>query len=636
MQRAWLAPVVLAVALVIQLTVLDGLSLPRGGVPDLVLVLVVALAIVGGPMRGMMAGFAAGLCTDIAPPGSPLIGQYALVFCLAGWAAGSLGRFTKRSPLRALAAAAVVVAGAEALAAALGKVLEPDQVSVAEIRRFLPVTIAYDLVLCPFALYLLILAMTTKASRSPATSALAGTGQLTVPARAAQARLKGRPHVPRLDPAAARAGDGWVGAPGRHPGSKPLARRGIQFYPGAGQPGSASGYAHQSRLPARPVKLDLSAGRRSDAAIGDIAGNGQGRRWQAGRHPGMMTGAGHQIRFGSELGGSAARQHAPAALASKPPRINFGRWLGGFAARQHAPAALAPKPPRIDFGRWLGGSAARRQEPVGPGRGPVRIDFRGRLGGSAARQYAPVGPGRTPPHIDFGRWLGGSAARQQEPVGPGRGPVRIDFRGRLGGSAARQYAPVGPGRTPPRINFSAHNGGSVSAGDAVRRSTPSRAGAAVPKLRLGASRSALAMTSRAPVRSVPTVHFHTAPAGIAHRPAAAPKFRRRSSLRLAPPTTGLVTGGAQHQTSFRSKRMTRGRSRFRLARRGLGMLGGGGLSTVRRPPARARKQPRFGYGRRSPLRFLTSRGLGGGWLAKRRAGRRSGAMLIGKRTGRPR
>src|SRR5215472_1837527 len=584
MQRAWLAPVVLAVALVIQLTVLDGLSLPRGGVPDLVLVLVVALAIVGGPMRGMMGGFAVGLCTDIAPPGSPLIGQYALVFCLAGWAAGSLGRFTKRSPLRALAAAAVVVAGAEALAAALGKVLEPDQVSVAEIRRFLPVTIAYDLVLCPFALYLLILAMTTKASRSQATSALAGTGQLTVPARAAQARLKGRPHVPRLDPAAARAGDGWVGSPGRHPGSKPLARRGIQFYPGAGQPGSASGYAHQSRLPARPVKLDLSAGRRSDAAIGDIAGNGQGRRWQAGRHPGMMTGAGHQIRFGSELGGSAARQHAPAALGPKPPRINFGRWLGGSAAHQHAPAALAPKPPRINFGRWLGGSAAR----------------------------------------------------QQEPVGPGRGPVRIDFRGRLGGSAARQYAPVGPGRTPPRINFSAHNGGSVSAGDAIRRSTPSRAGAAVPKLRLGASRSALAMTSRAPVRSVPTVHFHTAPAGIAHRPAAAPKFQRRSSLRLAPPTTGLVTGGAQHQTSFRNKRMTAGRSRFRLARRGLGMLGGGGLSTVRRPPARARKQPRFGYGRRSPLRFLTSRGLGAGWLAKRRAGRRSGAMLIGKRTGRPR
>ncbi len=156
MRKAWLTPAALAVALVLQLTVLNGLHLPRGGVPDLVLVLVVALAMADGPVRGMVTGFAAGLCLDIAPPDTGLVGQYALVFCLAGWAAGSLGRLTRRSPLRALAVAAVVIAAAEAMTAALGKLLEPAQVSVAEIRQFLPVTIAYDLLICPFALYLVI------------------------------------------------------------------------------------------------------------------------------------------------------------------------------------------------------------------------------------------------------------------------------------------------------------------------------------------------------------------------------------------------------------------------------------------------------------------------------------------------
>ncbi len=78
----------------------------------------------------MVTGFAAGLCLDLAPPGSQLIGQYALVFCLAGWAAGRLSRAAGRSPLRALGLVAVVVAAAEALAAGLGLALEPAQVTV--------------------------------------------------------------------------------------------------------------------------------------------------------------------------------------------------------------------------------------------------------------------------------------------------------------------------------------------------------------------------------------------------------------------------------------------------------------------------------------------------------------------------
>jgi rod shape-determining protein MreD len=529
MRRVWLAAVLLAVALVLQLTVIDGLHLPRGGEPDLVLVLVVVLAMSEGPLAGTVTGFAAGLCVDIAPPGSPLVGQYALVFCLAGWAAGSLGRLTKRSPLRALAVAALVIAAAEAFAAVLGKALEPNQVSVAEIRQFLPISIAYDLVICPFILYLVILATTSRAGRGAADSALAGTGLLGAQARSKRAGHKPRRvHHPRLDPAAARAGDGWVGGrPGMHPGSKRPARRAVRLHPSAGVPGSASGYAAEARLPARPVKLTLSGRRRGDGAIG----SGHGRHWQSGRHPGLLAGPSHQIRFGGEPGGSAARK----------------------------PALAAP---------W-------------------------------------------------------------------RRPLRINFRGTLGGSAGRQHGPVSPSQRPVHINFRAHGGG-TGAGNG-RLAAPGPVRTAVPRLRMGGSRSALSPSARVTAaRSVPTVHFHTAPKPIARRPAATPKFGRRSRpLSRSTPTTGLVPGGVLEQSTFRARRNPIGTSRLKLSGKGpsLGMLGGSGQSTLRRPPSRSRKQPRFGYGRRSMLTFLTRRRLGGRWLAKQRAGRRSGAWLIGRRTG---
>jgi len=540
--------------------VIDGLHLPRGGVPDVVLVLVVALAMAYGPVPGMVIGFATGLCVDIAPPGSPFIGQYALVFLLAGWAAGSLGRFTKRSPLRALAVAAAVIVGAEAIAAALGKLLEPDQVSVAEIRQFLPITIAYDLVICPFLLYLVILAATTKAHRGVADSALAGTGLLSVQARVKRTRQKPRPHQPRLDPAAARAGDAWVGGgPRRHPGSSRPAHR-ARLHPGAGVAGSASGYAPPStRLPVRPVKLKLSTTQRGDAAFSSVIGGGHGRQVQAGRHPGALAGGGHQIRFGGELGGSAARKPAPAGPVPKRLRINFGGSLGAAAGRQQGPAGSRPK------------------------------------------------------------------------------RLRINFRGTLGGSAERQHGPAGPGPRPVRINFSANGGGKFAANNGRSgMTTGSRARTAVPRLRLGTSRSALATTARvAPVRSVPVMHFHTAPAPIARRQAAAPKFRRRSSLLHSSALTTVAAGGVLDQRTLRARRKGVSPSRLRLSgrKRGLGMLGGSGQSTLRRPMPRPRKQPRFGYGRRSPLTFMTRRRMGGGLLARLRAGRRSGPWLIGKRTG---
>jgi len=133
---------------------------------------------------------------------------------------------------------------------------------------------------------------------------------------------------------------------------------------------------------------------------------------------------------------------------------------------------------------------------------------------------------------------------------------------------------------------------------------------------------------------VPKFRRTASPAAAAIRTAAVPKFRRRSGpLRPSALTPGLVVGGVLDQSTFRARRIAVGPPRLRLAGSRLGMLGGSGGSALRRPPARIRKVPQFGYGRRSLLSFLTGRRLGGRWLAKKRTGHRSGVWLISRRAG---
>jgi len=518
-RKAWLAPVLIVVSIVLQLTVLNGLRLPGGGVPDLVLVVVAALAVADGPMAGAIIGFAAGLCLDLAPPGSLLIGQYALVFCLAGWGAGRLSRAVGRSPLRSVVLMAIVVAAAEVLSSALGLVLEPAQVTTAEVRVVLPATIGYDLVLCPFMLYLVMLAGTVLAEGLAAGAAAVGIRGVPARREGAQ-RRQHRPHQPHLAHAAGRTGDGWVGGGGdRHHGTRPSARTRVRFRPANGVAGSASGLRHSAgSLPHATPSLRLAGRRRGDGAIGNYVGSGSASRGGGpGRHPGMLTGA-------------SSRQFRP--------------------------------------------------------RG-------GQAGGSATAQYTV----------------------RRAPSGPGRGQTPIKFGGHRGDGALGRA--LGSGSLAP----------------------PRRPAPATPRLRTGTGRSALTTRGSAP-RAVPKVQFRSAARPVARRPAAVPRFRHNSRLRLHGTTSGLVSGGVLGQSTFRAGRQRAGAPRLRFAtgRRGSGppgrgMLGGSGRSPLRGPSLRIGKQPRFGYGRRSLLSFLTGRRVGGSWLARKRVGSRSGTWLIGKRTG---
>ena len=57
MRRAAFSTGLLLLAILVQLTVFDNLRLPGGAGPDLVLVVVVALALTGGPLEGTPNAF---------------------------------------------------------------------------------------------------------------------------------------------------------------------------------------------------------------------------------------------------------------------------------------------------------------------------------------------------------------------------------------------------------------------------------------------------------------------------------------------------------------------------------------------------------------------------------------------------
>jgi rod shape-determining protein MreD len=142
------AVAVLAAALVLQVTVLSRLPLP-GATPDLVLVVVVALAIAYGPTFGTIAGFAVGLAADLVPPADLAVGRWALVLGLVGYVAGLASTRMRCSaflPMLMVAGAAVVsVVGY----AATGVLAGETGASWRVVNRLIPTAVLYALVLSP-------------------------------------------------------------------------------------------------------------------------------------------------------------------------------------------------------------------------------------------------------------------------------------------------------------------------------------------------------------------------------------------------------------------------------------------------------------------------------------------------------
>ncbi len=137
-------------SLVVQVTFLSRLPLP-GATPDLVLLAVVALALAHGPGFGLVAGFGAGLATDLVPPADHAIGRWALALCLVGYAAGLLHSETRRSAFLPLLVVGVAAAGSLLVFAGTGVLVDDPNVSWPAVSELLPSAVAYDVLLSPFA-----------------------------------------------------------------------------------------------------------------------------------------------------------------------------------------------------------------------------------------------------------------------------------------------------------------------------------------------------------------------------------------------------------------------------------------------------------------------------------------------------
>ena len=148
--RVALTAVLVVVAIALQVTFLSRLPLP-GATPDLVLLVVVATALSGGPTVGLLTGFAAGLAVDLVPPADHEVGRWAFVLTVVGYLAGLAQPETRRSAFVPLAVVAAAAAGSVLLYAGLGALLDDPNVTWSAVTGLLPTAVVYDVVLSAFA-----------------------------------------------------------------------------------------------------------------------------------------------------------------------------------------------------------------------------------------------------------------------------------------------------------------------------------------------------------------------------------------------------------------------------------------------------------------------------------------------------
>ena len=349
--RGLISFVVVAVTVIVQLTVVDRIAFPGGAGPNLVLLVVAALALAGGPLTGMLTGFWAGLALDVAPPGSHFVGQDALVFCLIGYACGLLAADPSGDAAEqghtALFEILVTAAGAvcgEILAALLGVMLSDPRVTWPAIRNVLPAAVAYDVLLCPFVLYAVAAALrlagtrgegrragwSASQARAPVPGANQGAIRQLAGGNTLRLRLSDRDKGPRTSVAAYRDGHGAGTSKVRFGGRR---REGVL---GGSLLGGAS--------------LGGSALRSSGLGSSRFASSSMGRSLLGGSvfSPSSTRG------LSSALGRSSS-QFPGGRLAGRAPRFSRGDSLARLTGALRGSAG--PKSP----GRgWLRGASSRR------------------------------------------------------------------------------------------------------------------------------------------------------------------------------------------------------------------------------------------------------------------------------------
>jgi rod shape-determining protein MreD len=140
---------VVVTVLLLQVCVVNRMHLPLG-TPDLLVVVVVAFALVGGSQRGAVLGFFAGLLADVLPPTDHYAGELAFSYAVIGYLAGMLEAGEESSVLTIIGVVAGASFGVVALYAGLGDLLGNARITASVAAHALLATVVYDVFLAPF------------------------------------------------------------------------------------------------------------------------------------------------------------------------------------------------------------------------------------------------------------------------------------------------------------------------------------------------------------------------------------------------------------------------------------------------------------------------------------------------------
>ena len=432
MRRAALSGGLLLIAILIQLTVLNNLRLPGGAGPDLVLVVVVAVALTGGPVEGMLGGFCAGLALDVAPPATHLVGQYALVFCLVGYGCGLLGVSLEHSAWLPICVVAVGSAAGELIYAMTGMIFGDLDITWTAIRHTLPASVIYDVLLSPFVLYAVARARGVALQGLSALTAGTDGAVVLTPSLAAAAGLGGRSGAVVRDSGTGRA--------------PRLSAKSLRA--GATQGGSASGGRGPARAPGRPIHLNFGG-------AGALQGGSASSPRIARQPPSRPV----SLRLGNRNWASRYATGRP----SRPVSLRLGNrnWVSRYATPSGllgdgagGPALRPGRGPRLRGGSMPGGSASSTRVTLTRPARPVHL----RLGSSARRRDGAIGGsvlgrrrgGRMPGRRQFsGRAFGNKSA-----LGGRRVTVKTHVPRFRGVKSAALAGRRGPLATPGRGTFS--------------------------------------------------------------------------------------------------------------------------------------------------------------------------------------
>ncbi len=411
MRRAALSAGFIVVALMLQLSVVDRLPLP-GGEPDLVLLVVVALGLTGGPLTGMLAGFWAGLALDVAPPAGDLLGEHALVFCLVGYGCGRLSGMVDRSAASSLGIAAVAVAAGEVLQVIVGLMFGDPGVSWPAIRVVLPSSVLQDILISPFVVYLVMRASRWAAADRHDLTAVGGAlPGLLVGLGAGRGGLAAGPVRPSRP--APLAGTGWLaGAPGSGRGPKAGALDSLRFGKYAARQGD--GLAGSGLLPGRLAQGQARRGHRPRLRAG--AGQAGSAIVEAGRRAAragrMACGRPARSASGWDRGGAALAWPVPRCAAGRPAS-RLCAAPGCAAPCRAVPGCVLAGCPAVGRGApgWAGSGRA--------GRGGAAACGVAGCGASGCGAAGCAGPGCARSGCAGPGWTG-SAWAAIRPAGPGR------------------------------------------------------------------------------------------------------------------------------------------------------------------------------------------------------------------------